>query len=61
MFEAAAATTYSALTWFILYMVLHKNVQEKIQAELDIVVGKDRMPIMDDAKNMSYLTSSCTV
>jgi cytochrome P450 len=28
MFEAAAATTSSALTWFILYMVLHRNVQD---------------------------------
>jgi cytochrome P450 len=58
MFEAAAATTSSALTWFILYMVLHKNVQEKILAELDIGVGKDRMPGLDDAKNMSYLQAA---
>jgi cytochrome P450 len=55
MFVAGAGTTSSVLAWFILYMVLHKNVQEKIQVELDIVVGKDRMPVLDDAKNMPYL------
>jgi cytochrome P450 len=58
MFAAAAATTSSALAWFFLYMVLHRNVQEKIQKELDIIVGKDRMPVLDDAKNMSYLQAA---
>jgi cytochrome P450 len=58
LFAAAAATTSSALSWFLLYMVLHKKVQEKIQKELDIVVGKDRLPTLDDAKNMSYLQAA---
>jgi cytochrome P450 len=58
IFQAGSGTTSSALTWFILYMVLHKKVQEKIQRELDIVVGKDRLPTLDDAKNMSYLQAA---
>ena len=58
VFVAGAETTSSSLAWFILYMVLHKNVQERIHQEIDNVVGTDRNPELEDAKNMPYLQAA---
>ena len=38
----------AALMKFFLMMVVHPAVQEKAQVEIDAVVGKDRLPTMDD-------------
>ena len=40
---------------FFLMMVAHQDVQEKAQAEIDAVVGKDRLPTMDDRPSLPYL------
>jgi cytochrome P450 len=37
-----------ALMTFFLMMVVHPAVQEKAQAEIDAVVGKDRLPTIED-------------
>ena len=58
VFVAGSETTSSAFGWFLLYMVQHKPVQDKIHEEIDIVVGKDRLPVFDDVKNMHYLQAS---
>ena len=58
VFQAGAETTSSSLAWFILYMVLHKEVQEKIHEEIDMIVGKDRYPELEDAKSMQYLQAA---
>ena len=58
VFVGGSETTSSAFGWFLLYMVLHKHVQDKIHEEIDIVVGKDRLPVFDDVKNMHYLQAS---
>ena len=55
VFAAGLETTSSTLTWFILYMVLHKDVQEKVHNEIIDVVGEDRNPELYDVKNMPYL------
>jgi cytochrome P450 len=36
-------------------MVLHPEVQAKAQAEIDRVVGKDRLPDFDDRPALPYL------
>ena len=33
---------------FFLMMMVHPAVQQKAQTEIDAVVGKDRLPTMDD-------------
>ena len=45
----------AALMTFFLMMVVHPAVQEKAQAEIDAVVGKDRLPTMDDRPLLPYL------
>lgn len=51
----AADTTISFLTWFVLYM---KTEQEKVQRELDRVVGRGRFPCFIDAENLPYLQAT---
>jgi cytochrome P450 len=36
-------------------MVLHPEVQEKARAELDAVVGQDRLPSFEDRPYLPYL------
>ncbi len=40
---------------FILAMVLHPDVYRKAQAEVDKVIGSDRLPDYEDRENMPYL------
>jgi cytochrome P450 len=49
------AQTFSTLLVFFLAMVLHPEVQAKAQAEIDRVVGKDRLPDFDDRPALPYL------
>jgi hypothetical protein len=55
---AGSDTTSSSMAWFILYMVLYPNVQEKIHDELDRVIGKEDLPRWQDVKNMPYLQAT---
>lgn len=41
-------------------MILNPRVQAKAQAELDAVVGKDRLPSMADKPNLPYIRSIVT-
>jgi cytochrome P450 len=48
-------TTLGAVMSFFLAMLVHPEVQAKAQAEVDRVVGKDRLPELEDAENMPYV------
>ena len=52
---AGSDTSISFVSWFILYMVVKKAIQEKLHEELHQVVGKDRLPHLEDVKNLPYL------
>lgn len=36
-------------------MVLYPDIQRKAQAELDEVIGRDRLPTMDDERRLPYI------
>ena len=38
-------------------MMLHPEIQRKAQAELDRVVGRDRLPSLADRQNLPYITA----
>lgn len=38
-------------------MALHPNVLQKAQAELDRVIGQDRLPTLEDQPQLPYITS----
>ncbi|KAG0708665.1 cytochrome P450 [Suillus ampliporus] len=54
-FAAAFETTTSTLLVFILAMVLNPEVQAKAQAEIDRVVGNDRLPDFNDRPVLPYV------
>ncbi|KAG9087349.1 hypothetical protein FRC06_002581 [Ceratobasidium sp. 370] len=39
---------------FIVAMILHPGVQEKVQAELDMVLGEERLPELSDRESLPY-------
>ncbi|KAJ0178906.1 hypothetical protein K1T71_005681 [Dendrolimus kikuchii] len=57
MFPAASALE-TTITLLIEQLLLQPEVQNKIHEEIDRVVGKDRMPTLDDRRNMPY-TEAC--
>ena len=47
--------TVSAIRTFFLMMALHPEIQRKAQAEIDAVVGTQRLPTMQDKESLPYL------
>uniref|UniRef100_A0A667XN57 Cytochrome P450, family 2, subfamily P, polypeptide 6 n=1 Tax=Myripristis murdjan TaxID=586833 RepID=A0A667XN57_9TELE len=54
LFAAGTETTATTLHWGLLYMIYYPHIQEKVQAEIDSVVGSSRQPSMTDRENMPY-------
>ncbi|XP_072016375.1 cytochrome P450 2U1-like [Amphiura filiformis] len=54
LFGAATETTSTTLKWGFLYMVLQPDIQEKVQAELDSVAQRNRMPSLKDRPQLPY-------
>jgi cytochrome P450 len=55
MYLAGVDTTKSAVEKFFLAMLVHPEVQAKAQAEIDRVVGRDRLPDYGDQKDLPYV------
>ncbi|VDB91013.1 unnamed protein product [Peniophora sp. CBMAI 1063] len=55
MYAAGAETTSAVMAWWTLAMVMYPDVQARAQAELDSVVGRDRVPTFEDFPNLSYI------
>lgn len=60
LFVAGKATTSSTLTFCLLHMVLHPHVQNSIQKELDIVVGRNRRPSVADKHRLHFANAVIT-
>ncbi|KAE9389085.1 cytochrome P450 [Gymnopus androsaceus JB14] len=52
---AAVETTSTTLSFFLYAMILHPNVQEQAQKELDRVVGRSRNPAFSDMPFLPYV------
>jgi len=52
---AGAETTATTLLWWALAMIAFPEVQRRAQAELDAVVGRDRLPTFSDAPRLPYV------
>ncbi|XP_078618186.1 steroid 17-alpha-hydroxylase/17,20 lyase-like [Branchiostoma floridae x Branchiostoma japonicum] len=48
VFVGGTDTTIWTLRWAILFLATHPEIQEKVAAELDSVVGRDRLPELSD-------------
>ena len=49
--------TSDLVTSFIAAMIMYPNVQRRAQAEIDKVVGRDRLPRISDRDNLPYLAA----
>jgi cytochrome P450 len=52
---AGAETTTGSIYWWMLAMVAFPETQRRAQAELDAVVGRNRVPSFADLPNLPYL------
>ncbi|XP_078522909.1 cytochrome P450 2J4-like [Lissotriton helveticus] len=57
LFLAGTETTTTTLRWTLLYMVKHPEIQEKVQKELDDVLGKSQIIHYEDRKRLPYINA----
>jgi len=49
-------TTATVIRWAIVLLTNHVSVQERLHAEIDSVVGRDRLPSLDDRSRSVEVT-----
>ncbi|XP_013366914.1 PREDICTED: cytochrome P450 2D4-like isoform X1 [Chinchilla lanigera] len=54
LFTAGTVTTSTTLAWALLLMILHPDVQRRVQQEIDEVIGQGRRPEMGDQARMPF-------
>uniref|UniRef100_A0A667Y0I8 Cytochrome P450, family 2, subfamily N, polypeptide 13 n=1 Tax=Myripristis murdjan TaxID=586833 RepID=A0A667Y0I8_9TELE len=54
LFLAGTETTSTTLLWALTFLIKYPDVQEKVQAEIDRVIGQTHQPTMADRPNMPY-------
>ncbi|KAI9451431.1 cytochrome P450 [Lactarius psammicola] len=59
VYAAGAETTISALSSFLLALLLYPDVQRRAQAEIDQVIGRSRLPAFSDRPNLPYVDAVC--
>ncbi|XP_042637002.1 cytochrome P450 2D17-like [Orycteropus afer afer] len=57
LFSAGMVTTSTTLAWGLLLMLLHPDVQRRVQEEIDEVIGQVRPPEMGDQARMPFTTA----
>ncbi|KAI0088548.1 cytochrome P450 [Irpex rosettiformis] len=55
MVSAGAETTSTTMFNFMLAMTLYPDVMRRAQAEIDAVVGRERVPTFDDKENLPFI------
>ncbi|XP_027708656.1 cytochrome P450 2J2-like [Vombatus ursinus] len=58
LFIAGTETISTTLRWALLYMALYPEIQGKIQAEIDRVIGQSRQPTMTDREILPYTNAA---
>ena len=51
--------TVSSMYSLFMALVLFPHVQRRAQAELDLVIGRDRLPTFDDRPRLPYIEALC--
>ncbi|KAI8481040.1 hypothetical protein Bbelb_412060 [Branchiostoma belcheri] len=60
VFLGGTDTTTLILRWAVLFLAAHPEIQEKVAAELDSVVGRDRLPELSDRQATPYTEATVT-
>ncbi|KAF5343051.1 hypothetical protein D9758_011135 [Tetrapyrgos nigripes] len=59
MFGAGSDATAGSMRWFMLAATLFPDKIKRAQDEIDLVVGRSRLPTFDDRESMPYLRAFC--
>lgn len=54
LFSAGMETIKSSLLWMIVFMLRNPDVKRRVQEELDAVIGRERLPSIDDISSLPY-------
>lgn len=54
-FQAGTETTSNTLSFGLMYMIHNKRVCDKVRSELDAVVGRKRLPNINDRNQLPYV------
>lgn len=54
LFLAGTETTSSTIRFALCVLIKHKTVQERMQKEIDAVIGRERCPTMEDRKSLPF-------
>ncbi|KAI0822115.1 cytochrome P450 [Trametes gibbosa] len=57
IYIAGSDTTVASVNAFFLAMAMYPDVQNKAQAELDTVIGRSRLPNLDDRDSLPYINA----
>nr|ADV36120.1 cytochrome P4501A [Pseudopleuronectes americanus] len=55
LFGAGFDTVSTAMSWSVMYLVAHPEIQERLYQEIEDKVGLDRMPLLSDRPNLPFL------
>jgi cytochrome P450 len=47
------------MMWFIVAMLVYPDVQKTAQAELDSVIGRERLPTFQDRPRLPFIEAVC--
>nr|XP_021154862.1 vitamin D 25-hydroxylase [Columba livia] len=51
---AGTETTTNVLRWAVLFMALYPNIQGQVQKEIDLVIGPNKIPVLEEKGKMPY-------
>ncbi|NXD77235.1 CP2J2 protein, partial [Halcyon senegalensis] len=55
---AGTETTSTTMRWALLYVALYPEIQARVQAEIDAIIGQGRQPALEDRNNMPYTNAT---
>uniref|UniRef100_A0AAY4DV01 Cytochrome P450 n=1 Tax=Denticeps clupeoides TaxID=299321 RepID=A0AAY4DV01_9TELE len=54
LFLAGTETTSTTMRYALMLLIKYPSIQEKMQTEIDTVIGQNRCPLMDDRKSLPF-------